>query len=169
MAVPKAINKQSVIRKVKHIHGSLDERMIIGVNDNLQVSNKEFIKDVDFNESFIKTEYNKASSHLVDDECVRLIKNAKIICVFGSSLGKTDNFWWELICEKLLEENCKLIIYHKNFSIESNLFYNQINSEIRKIKERFSLLKPNLNKEEIEIIRQNIYVNVNSNFFKILK
>ena len=51
MTVPKAINKQSVIRKVKHIHGFLDERMIIGVNDDLQVSNKEFIKDMDFNES----------------------------------------------------------------------------------------------------------------------
>lgn len=168
MSVPKAINKQSVIRKVKHIHGSLDERMIIGVNDDLQVSNKEFIKDIDFNESFIKTEYNKASSHLVDDECVRLINSANIICVFGSSLGLTDRFWWELICEKLLKQDCKLIIYTKNFKIENKLHFNLISKEIRGIKDKFVSFKSNLSKEEIEIIKQNIYVNVNSNFFKIL-
>ena len=169
MSFAKAISSNSIIKPVKHIHGLLDERLIIGVNDNSQVSNESFVKDIDFKEAFIKTEYNKASSHLIDDECIDLLNNASIICVFGSSLGKTDNFWWELICKKLLNQDCKLIIYHKNFNIESNLFYNQINIEIRKVKERFSSLKPNLNKEEIEIIKQNIYVNVNSNFFNILK
>ena len=168
MSFAKAISKNSVIRKVKHIHGSLEERMIIGVNDNSQVLNDNFNKDIDFSEAFIKTEYNKASSHLVDDECISLIKNANIICIFGSSLGLTDKFWWELICERLLKQNCKLIIYQKNFNIVNNLHYNLITKEIRNIKDSFVSLKPNLTKEETDIIKQNIHVNINSNFFKIL-
>jgi hypothetical protein len=62
----KAISKASLIKPVKHIHGSLEERMIIGVNDVSQVLNRNFVDDIDFKEAFIKTEYNKASNHLVD-------------------------------------------------------------------------------------------------------
>ncbi|WP_375605651.1 AbiH family protein [Flavobacterium davisii] len=168
MSFAKAISSNSTIKPVKHIHGLLDERLIIGVNDNSQVSNENFTKEIDFNEAFIKTEYNKASGHLVDDECVDLINNANIICVFGSSLGLTDMFWWELICNKLLKQNCKLIIYHKSFNVEGALFDNLITKEIRILKEKFLSNKSNLTNEEKEIIRQNIYVNVNSNFFNIL-
>jgi len=169
MSFAKATNKNSVIRPVKHIHGSLQERLILGVNDNSQVANDDFINDVDFTEAFIKTEYNKASNHLVDDECIKLINNANIICVFGSSLGLTDSFWWKLICERLLKQNCKLIIYQKNFKIESNLFDNLISKEIRHIKERFVSFNSNLSNDEKELVKSNICVNVNSNFFKILK
>lgn len=168
MSFANATNKHSVIRKVKHIHGYLEERMIIGVNDNSQVSNENFIKDIDFNEAFVKTEYNKASSHLVDNECINLINKANIICVFGSSLGLTDKFWWELICDRILKENCKLIIYHRSSKIESNLHHNLFAKEIRTIKDKFTSLKPNLTKEETDIIKQNIHVNINSNFFNIL-
>ena len=130
--------------------------------------NEFFVKNIDFNEAFIKTEYNKAANHLVDNECVDLLNNANIICVFGSSLGLTDKFWWELICERLLKGNCQLIIYQRNPYIENNLFSNDISKEIRKTKNKFSSFKSNATGEEIEIIKQNIYVNINSDFFKIV-
>lgn len=168
MSFAKAISVNSTIRDVKHIHGLLDERLIIGVNDNSQVSNESFVENIDFKEAFIKTEYNKASSHLVDNECIDLLNNANIICVFGSSLGLTDKFWWELICDRLLKQNCKLIIYHKSFDAGDPRLYNLINREIRILKDKFLSNKPNLTNEEKEIIRQNIHINVNSNFFNIL-
>lgn len=168
MSFSKAISSNSKIRPVKHIHGLLDERLIIGVNDKSQVTNENFAESIDFVEAFIKTEYNKASSHLVDKECVDLINNAIIICVFGSSLGLTDKFWWELICDRLLKQNCKLIIYHKSVYAEDPRLYNLINKEIRILKEKFLSNKLNLTDEEKEVIKKNIYVNVNSNFFNIL-
>ena len=63
----------------------------------------------------------------------------------------------------------KLIIYTKNFKIENKLHSNLISKEIRGIKDKFVSFKSSLSKEEAEIIKQSIYVNVNSNFFKILK
>ena len=168
MSFAKAISKNSLIKPVKHIHGSLEERLIIGVNDVSQVLNKNFIDDIDFKEAFIKTEYNKASNHLVDDECINLINKANIICIFGSSLGITDAFWWILICERILRDNCKLIIYHKTFNIENNLFSNLISKEIRNLKEKFVSFHPHINEEEREFIKSNIYIGVNTNYFKIL-
>ncbi len=168
MSIANSLTNHSIIKPVKHIHGYLNERMIIGVNDPSQVLNEFFVKNIDFNEAFIKTEYNKAANHLVDNECVDLLNNANIICVFGSSLGLTDKFWWELICERLLEGNCQLIIYQRNPYIENNLFSNDISKEIRKTKNKFSSFKSNATREEIEIIKQNIYVNINSDFFKIV-
>lgn len=167
-SIANSLSKYSIIKPIKHIHGYLNERMIIGVNDNSQVFNEDFGKNIDFSEAFIKTEYNKAASHLVDDECIDLINNANIICVFGSSLGLTDKFWWELICDRLLKENCELIIYQRCPNIENNLYNNLISKEIRNIKDKFSSLKSNVTKEEIDIIKQNIYVNINSDFFKIV-
>jgi hypothetical protein len=168
MSFAKAISSNSKINPVKHIHGLLDVGLIIGLNDNSQASNESFVKDIDFIEAFIKTEYNKASSHLVDKECIDLLNNASIICVFGSSLGLTDKFWWELICDRLLKQNCKLIIYHKSTYAEDPRLYNLINREIRILKEKFLSNKLNLTDEEKEIVKQNIYVNVNSNFFNII-
>lgn len=169
MSFANSISKNSVVRPIKHLHGSLQERLIIGVNDNSQVSNDNFINDIDFTESFIKTEYNKAANHLVDDECVELINRASIICIFGSSLGLTDRFWWELICDRILKENCKLIIYHKTFKIENQLFGNLVSKEIRHLKDMFVSFKKTITKEEADIIKSNIYVGVNTNFYKILK
>lgn len=168
MSFAKAISSNTKINPVKHIHGLLDLGLIIGLNDNSQASNESFINNVDFKEAFIKTEYNKASSHLVDNECIDLLNNASIICVFGSSLGLSDKFWWELICDRLLKQNCKLIIYHKSFYAQDPRLYNLINKEIRVLKEKFLSNKPNLTSEEKEIIKQNIYININSNFFNIL-
>ena len=167
MSVKDAINNYSVLRNVKHIHGTLEERMIIGVNDSSQVLNSDFINDEDFIESFVKSEYNKSCNHLVDVECVDLISEANIICVFGSSLGETDKFWWEIIGKKIIENDCKVIIYHYNPSIQNRLFENSVTTEIKKIKNKFISKLSNFSVEQKDKIKSNIYVGVNTAFFKI--
>lgn len=171
MSVNQSINSYSIVKNVKHIHGTLDERMIIGVNDISQVTNSNFINDEDFIESFVKSEYNKSCSHLVDDECIKLVNKAGIICVFGSSLGETDKFWWELIAKKILENNSQMIIYHYNPNIhsENKLFENSVTKEIKKIKNKFISLLSSPSDEEKEKIKNNIYVGVNTGFFNINK
>lgn len=169
-SVSQAINSYSIVKNVKHIHGTLDERMIIGVNDISQVKNSNFINDEDFIQSFVKPEYNKSCSHLVDDECIKLINKAGIICIFGCSLGETDKFWWELIAKKILEANSQMIIYHYNEKIyvENKLFENSVTKEIKMIKNKFISLLSSFSNEEKEEIKKNIYVGVNTNFFKII-
>lgn len=170
ISVNQAINNNSILKKVKHIHGTLDERMIVGINDISQVTNCNFINDEDFIESFVKSEYNKSCSHLIDNECIKLINKSNIICVYGSSLGETDKFWWELIGKRILEGNNKMIIYHYNPKIhnENRLFENLISKEIKNIKIKFTSLLSNFSNEEIEEIKKNIFVGVNTDFFKII-
>jgi hypothetical protein len=108
--------KRIRIADIKHIHGYLNKIMIIGINDKTQIAN-EYIKEqnevtYNLNMALIKSVNNKISKELVMEDCISKIKEAQIMCIFGSSLGVTDVLWWELIIEKL-RTDCLLIICHK--------------------------------------------------------
>ena len=162
-----AINRNTIIRSIEHIHGTLDERMIIGVNDYTQVENINFNEDLNFIESFIKSEYNKSAKHMIDVKCTDLISKANIICIYGSSIGESDNLWWQLIGEKLKESNCKLIIFEKCFDITNKLNANLISKKRREVIQKF-ISRTSFGKEEKQLIQGNIFVEINSEFFKIV-
>jgi hypothetical protein len=161
-----AINQYTEIHDIEHIHGTLDERMIIGVNDITQISNIKFEDNIDFIESFIKPEYNKAAKHTIDYKCIDLISKANIICIYGSSIGESDIFWWQLIGNRIKVNDCILIIFEKCFDINSKLFANKISQKERFIREKF-LKQTNLNKEEKMVIEKNIFVGINTDFLNI--
>lgn len=161
-----AINVNTMIHSIQHIHGTLKERMIVGVNDISQVANNKFNDDIDFIESFIKTEYNKSAKHTIDDRCVSLISKANIVCIYGSSIGESDNFWWQLIGEKLKENVCRLIIFEKCFDIESKLNANLISRKERHIREKF-LRRTSFSNDEKSFIAKNIFVGINTDYFNI--
>lgn len=162
----KSFTQPNQLHPVIHIHGTLEERMIVGVNDKSQILNKKLLRDKNFQKAFIKTEYNRTLGHMIDDECVNHINKANIISILGCSIGDSDRFWWNLICEKLINENCILIIYHYKEIKHQNLFKNLENIEIEKIKNEFLSHKKGLKASEKEYLKSKIFVKVNSNYVK---
>lgn len=152
------------LKKVEHIHGYVDTKMIIGVNDISQIKNKRFHKNPDILEIIIKNLSNQVQKHLIDVSFKEKINSANLICVFGSSIGETDKMWWELIGERL-KENCKLIIYTVSDEITNNR-EQRIGKIERKIKTNF-LSKTNLKQEEKKEVEKNIYVGINTQMFKM--
>ena len=104
-------NVERMLRSLFHVHGSVTEDMVIGVNDEDQISNLEFRKNRDIRTQFIKSECNLAQGHGVEESCMERIKKADVICIFGSSLGKTDKIWWDLIADQVRERSCRLVIF----------------------------------------------------------
>jgi hypothetical protein len=153
------------LRSLQHLHGYLDDRMIMGVNDISQIKNSEFHKNDDVLNALIKSNCNKVSKHTIDDLCKSQIQSANLICIFGSSIGDTDNIWWEIIGEQL-KKGSKLIIFEKGENISKKLEYKK-DRRVQKIKKVF-LSKTKLSEtEKIDII-QNIYVGVNTDMFKLV-
>lgn len=109
---------------VYHIHGDLDEGIVLGVNDSSQISNEELLKSEGqvFKSYLIKPEFNKNLANGVDNKFQELIKEVRLICVYGCSIGVTDKLWWKKIGERLLIGDCKLVlfIYDSNIKPETN-------------------------------------------------
>jgi hypothetical protein len=155
------------LRNVEHIHGYVDNRMVLGVNDISQIKNKEFHENVDILEAIVKEKCNMAYGHTIDNQFKTKIKQADIICIFGSSLGDTDNIWWELIGNKLKEKNIPIIIFTKGEEVISPRIGYKNNRTKRKMINYF-LKKTKLSNDEIENLSSNIFVAVDSGMFKEL-
>lgn len=151
------------LNNVEHVHGYLNDRMIIGVNDLSQLKNDEFKKDQDITEAIIKSNCNQIQKHNVDKTFKSHILSANLICLFGSSIGDTDKIWWELIGEQLIK-GCNLIIFDRFEDIPLRKGF-KIGRRERKVKDIF-LSKTNLANEEK--VKDQIFVAVNSNMFKYI-
>jgi hypothetical protein len=101
----------AILYSIQHIHGTLDNMMVMGVNDSSQISNTAFNTDLDVVEDFIKPEFNDACMNNKNSICESLIKNAEIIILYGSSLGLSDSKWWKLIGKRMESDNYPLLIY----------------------------------------------------------
>ncbi len=148
---------------IEHIHGFTDKRLIFGLNDLSQIENEKFRNNQDIEELIVKSSANRACKTNVDNRVISKIKNANLICIFGSSIGETDKCWWELIGE-CLKKDIRLIIFERDPDIDDLLPQTQGRTE-RKVIKNF-LSKTNLTKEERETVKEKIIVGINTSLFK---
>jgi hypothetical protein len=160
------INGSVFLRGVEHIHGYVDNRMVLGVNDISQLKNKKFHSNINVLEAIVKEKCNKAYKHTIDNQFTTKINKANLICIFGSSIGDTDNMWWELIGQKLINE-VPIIIFTKREEVISPRIGYKNNRTERKIRNYF-LKKTNLTDEQKEKYGNNVFIILDAPIFKDL-
>lgn len=149
--------------KLYHIHGVLDKTMLFGVNDPSQIANIAFQNSPVISSELVKPSFNQKLGYGIDEACVEIIKNTNLICVFGMSIGDTDKYWWEQICENLKSENHYAILFHW-----SNRHFNPIQERLQireeeRIKNNF-LQKVGLNMDSS--ISRRIFIGYNTAIFQ---
>lgn len=154
-----------ILRNIQHVHGYTDNRTIMGVNDISQIEQKEFHENQEILEALIKTKCNRVQRHNIDKLCESFINKSQIICIFGSSIGDTDNYWWELIGEQI-KRGVKVIIFSKGEEIKKR--FGQKAARTQRAVKKLFLTKTNLSEEEKKLYEENIYIGVNTNMFDIL-
>ncbi len=154
------------LERIEHIHGYLDNRMVMGVNDLSQVKNQSFHNNIDIQETIVKPDCNQAIRHTIDDWSKGQITRANLICIFGSSIGESDKLWWELIGERLKDSNFRLIIFGRLTSEISERISQKKQREVRKIINDF-LDKTNMSDDDRMFAFNKIYVGLNTQIFKI--
>lgn len=111
--------KKNKLGKLLHIHGTLNEEVILGVNDLSQINNIFLQDDQEFLDIIIKERINRIIGQKKTEYAKNIIDNSHIICIFGMSIGVTDKMWWEEIVDWLKRStNNKLIIYYKGYEEE---------------------------------------------------
>lgn len=100
--VPAAYDRDYMTKltNIYHIHGN-SKQPLLGINDASQIFNENLRSDVDVQDYLIKPKMNSALGSLIDCRTKQSIINARLICVYGLSLGSTDAIWWELIGEQI--------------------------------------------------------------------
>lgn len=109
---PLVFNNNNILRKIIHVHGILDDTIILGVDNEEQIGNKDFKNNLEIKDYLIKRqsyESIKTTNHI---ECENLIKTAKVIVLYGVSLGDTDKSWWRIIGDNLIKRNNLALIQY---------------------------------------------------------
>ncbi len=100
------------LRQIIHVHGVLDDSIIVGVDNDDQIANESFKSNVDIKDFIVKNQSNIVMKYTRSLICEDLIRNANLIILYGVSLGETDNRWWKLIGEQLkTRKNLSIIQY----------------------------------------------------------
>lgn len=121
-------HKRSIyLKSIQHIHGYTDKRTILGVNDISQIDKSEFHENDDIVEALVKTKCNRGLRHNIDRLFEKYISEANLICIFGSSLGDTDNYWWKLIGDSV-RNGTQLIIFKKGEDIKQRFGHKTVRS-----------------------------------------
>ncbi|MFT4644463.1 MAG: hypothetical protein ACI8ZX_000866 [Planctomycetota bacterium] len=147
---------------IQHLHGYMDNRMVLGVNDISQIKNESFHNMDEVLDAFVKNNCNIAMQHDIDKICSENIYRANLICIFGSSIGETDKLWWENIGTSLLG-NCSLIIFEKRELIPDRRSYKK--KEFREDIKNSFLNKTSLNEEQKKEVFDKIFVGINTKLF----
>ena len=126
--------KKHSLGGVHHVHGTMTEGVVLGVNDESQINNEALSKNEMFKNVFLKDRMNRQMGQRRTERAEEIIDKSQIICVFGMSIGITDKRWWEKIITWLLtNENRKLLIYARE---DESLFKRKIPTQIIRAREK---------------------------------
>lgn len=134
----------AVLETIQHVHGTLANMMVMGVNDSSQIANTKISSDIDIVEDFVKPEYNDACMNNKNNICESLINKADVIVLYGTSIGLSDAKWWRFIGQRLNNEKYPLLVYlpydkKKDLAAEPNRLRRWVGQSVKEIKEKFDI------------------------------
>lgn len=118
--------------QVIHVHGRIDDGMIMGVNDESQIENRRLAALPEFHSSIVKPVINQEYGSGADTDAEQLIRASDGICCFGTSIGRTDAHWWQMVGEWLLtDKSHQVILFSRGAGLDIRLpqfFHHQDNN-----------------------------------------
>lgn len=161
-------NNITTLRNLIHVHGKLNNSIIVGVDNEDQIKNTNFRNDNDLKDYMIKKQSNLVMKETRHIQCEKLISNAHIIILMGVSLGDTDGFWWEIIGRNLTDRNNLAIIQHLYNPDEINPTQMQKRGRIERRQQNLIMRKMRIKEENwTDELRNRLFFTVNEPIFKL--
>ena len=162
-----ALVREDTLCNALHIHGTLDEGIVLALNDTSQINNDKLQDNDDLKRFMIKSQINEEDGNLLTDDALRIIENSLYICIFGMSIGDTDNMWWQAIINWLIQDEDRRIVFFvkDNTKIaKSKAAKMKFNRDKRKVLSQHSV---ELSNEDYEKIESQVIVILNSDIFDL--
>lgn len=153
----------SVLSYLRHIHRDLSpsSSVWLGVDNDEQIQNESFQSNEDIRLRLIKPEILNEVSPFVFENITSTIFDADAICLFGVSLGDTDQTWVEKIGNKIANGTLTMLFAKVDAAFKtdnSRLVYQ------RRYKKAFIEKLKNL-ELSVDEKRLKLYVEINSSIF----
>lgn len=161
-------SNNSTLIEIEHIHGFCNPekgRMALGLDNPSQICNENLSKSQRICYRFVKPTFNDLNGEEHHLKCLRWINNADFICIFGMSIGTSDQTWWHAIGKKLLTSNAILLyFYYDGFELRNNNAP-EFQEQIDAVKDK---LLPKLGIEDItnQDVRSRIYISCDKTMFQ---
>lgn len=130
-----------IMTDIIHPHGyqNIPRSLLFGIENNEYTSNRELNR---FNKSYWAQDNPKYKSYFNDVE---------LFIIYGTSIGETDNWWWENIFDSLLNKNSELIIYfYQDKEIEKD--------DVKSIFINACKIRNAYTEEDINKVKEKIYI-----------
>lgn len=106
-------NYNDRIKPVLHIHGTLTEGFILGIDSEKQGSENTFKQYPKYKKLLIKRVTNENLKNNKNATLKNILLDSRYICLYGLSIGETDESWWKQIAEWLRhDQKNRLVIYN---------------------------------------------------------
>ena len=157
------------IGKVLHIHGTIQDDMVLGVNDETQISEKSIFDGYgsEYMDQLIKIKSNLYNGRDVDDKVFNLLKESDVVYIYGMAIGKTDALWWKRICDLMTKKKTMRLIVHKYEAPQEELIRRRFITFTKKCKQEI-LSYSDLPIEDREEIESRIFID-KANIFSCIE
>ena len=144
-----------------HIHGSLQDYIIIGIDSLSQIQNENLRNEKGLAKYCVKNEINSDNGYPdIINKYIEIINSSDIIYAYGVSFGESDKGKWDII-QKWIKNNSshKMIIYKydANFKRFNRAYNRKLLDAIDTAKNEF-LGKLGFNEDEFENYYNQIFV-----------
>ena len=154
--------KHSVEKKVFHVHGPLSEHPIMGVSKEEQILNPDFLKDEELCTVLIKKRAIEEIGSQRYSTVNNTIEKSRIVCLWGLSIGASDDYWWTNICNWLgSDPNRYLYIFEHTDDPPNPLFVSEEYEKKRKVAYRMLNYSKFTDNEKKSLLKR-IYVSFNN-------
>lgn len=151
--------------KIIHVHGILDDQIIMGVNDESQLDLSGGVTPTDeLRWELIKPILNQDSRNY-DALAKKAISISDIIAIYGVSYGDTDKLWWEEIIDWLKQgEKHKLVLFVRDKPAPYNpiLGWKELKYEKEKREEMLKKLGVAGSNPDFGILTEQMYIILNT-------
>lgn len=147
-----------------HLHGRLNEDVILGVDNEEQISNN-FELTVRGRRAFIKPRINQDYDQGRVEEARSIISSSDMICVYGMSFGASDLSWTSAIMEWLQHDSSHHLIYNYFDPKNYPRYHNDLLLEIEDSRKEEILRRAQLNDSQIQAIFNQVHIPIGVNIF----
>lgn len=159
-------NGSDTLDSVLHIHGTLSDKLVLGVNNIEQISNESFRTNKYLVHEFVKPLYNAGCLNNRDVVFSNLIDQADVIVLMGTSVGVTDLFWWEKI-GYWMEKNSKAALVYLPYDPNKNTVDDECFKGLWS-EEYVEFLKDRMNIGlSMDQLLKRVFIGINKDFLKL--
>lgn len=135
------------ISAIEHIHGFCDERarLAVGIDNKAQIANPVLAENPKICRRYVKDEFNSCYELGHAQRCAEWIDNADVICIYGMSLGESDQRWWDRVAKRLTVPPRPILFYfvHRDMELRGNNgpeYQEQVDEDRQYLMSRLGLL-----------------------------